>query len=104
MSRVQRLTLDNHTNDAGQPSGGSVTGLGISIHWQDGPLGENPENGAFVESVLHAAIQRIEYYQTTPLSCPENSYALTALGTAQAWLSRRTDARVARGVKGTHTP
>ncbi len=33
----------------------------IAIHWQDGIIGENGQNGAFVEDVLEAARQRIQF-------------------------------------------
>ncbi len=53
----------NNIDDRGRPAGGTVRGIGLSIDWQNGPLGRGAEriepNGAFVESVIFAALQRI---------------------------------------------
>ena len=102
----QHLTRE-HRNDAdGNPAGGSVSGTGINIEWQNGPLGRGEDriepNGAFVEGVIAAAIQRIAYYQATKFSCRENAIALTHLETALLWLNKRTAEREARQVEGTH--
>lgn len=90
------------------PAGGSVRGTGLSIDWQNGPLGlhgseERIEpNGAFVETVLAAVQQRIEYYNTAGFSCRENSLALTKIEEAIHWLNARTNRRVVQNVEGTH--
>jgi len=102
----QNLTCENNNNADGNPAGGSVSGTGISIEWQNGPLGRDAEriepNGAFVEGVIAAAIQRIAYYQASKFSCRENAIALTHLETALLWLNKRTAGREARAVEGTH--
>jgi hypothetical protein len=59
-------------------------------------------NGAFVEGVIAAAIDHIEYYQNTSFACRENALALTKLQEAQHWLQHRTASREARQVEGTH--
>lgn len=94
----------------GNPAGGYVRGTGLSIDWQNGPLGRgfdrHEPNGAFVETVIEAARQRIEYYQTGcngKFACRENALAITKLEEALHWLNHRTAAREARGVEGTHT-
>ena len=97
----------NHVSDEqGRPAGGVTTGRGIEIHWQDGPLsvdGERKEpNGAFVEGVIAAALDRIEYYNSTEFRCRENSLAITKLEEALHWLDHRTRDREERGVEGTH--
>lgn len=97
----------NHNSDtAGNPAGGETTGVGISIQWQDGPLGRDEEriapNGAFVEDVIAAAIDRLEYYQRSRFSCRENALAITKLQEALHWCHHRTEAREARAVEGTH--
>ena len=101
----QKVT-EFHRLDNGKPAGGETHGLGISIVWQDGPLGRGdertPPNGAFVEGVIAAAIGRLEFYQKNGFSCRENSIALTHLETALLWLGKRTGDREARGVEGTH--
>jgi hypothetical protein len=102
----QAITCLNHTNENGRPAGGSVTGIGLYINWQDGPLGRGDErvlpNGAFVETVIAAAIQRIEYYQTLQFKCRENALAITKLEEALHWIKARTNRREAQGTEGTH--
>ena len=57
-------TQPNDSDDDGNPAGGMVRGVGLFIQWQNGPLGRGDErrepNGAFVETVIAAAKQRIE--------------------------------------------
>lgn len=98
---------EQHENDAeGNPAGGYTSGVGISIHWQNGPLGRGADrkdpNGAFVEGVIQAAIGRIQYYQASKFASRENAIALTHLETALLWLGKRTADREERGVEGTH--
>ena len=104
----QPFEAKNYDDPAGNPAGGFVKGEGLSIHWQNGPLGRGPEraepNGAFVETVIAAAIQRIEYYNAGKFRCRENSLAITHLEEALHWLNHRTAAREARQVEGTHQP
>jgi hypothetical protein len=98
----------NRVDENGDPSGGSVDGVGLSITWQDGPLGRGAErkepNGAFVETVLAAALQRIEFYQSGKFKCRENALAITKIEEALLWLDKRTRDREARQVEGTHKP
>lgn len=103
---LAKFDAENWTDEVGNPAGGFVTGTGIAIAWQDGPLGRgidraNP-NGAFVETVIAAALQRIAYYQAGKFKCRENALAITKLEEALHWLNARTQAREARGVEGTH--
>ncbi|TDI97078.1 MAG: hypothetical protein E2O29_01810 [Deltaproteobacteria bacterium] len=80
------------------------------MNWQDGPLGRGTErqepNGAFVETVISAAKQRIEFYQKAndgKFKCPENAMAIIKLEEALHWLDHRTKEREERSVEGTHT-
>ena len=102
----QILETENRIDDSGNPAGGNVTGTGISINWQDGPLGRGnaraKPNGAFVEGVIEAARQRIAHYQDGRFACRENALALTKLEEALHWLNHRTANREERGVEGTH--
>lgn len=89
------------------PTGGHTSGRGISIDWQDGQLrnsegGDVAPNGAFVEGVIAAAIDRLEFFQVSKFRCRENALAITKLEEALHWLGHRTAAREARGVEGTH--
>lgn len=102
---------ENEVDGDGNPAGGYVQGTGIEIDWQDGALGrvgteerEGP-NGAFVEDVIDAARQRIQFYQEAAggrFKCRENAIALTKLDEALLWLDSRTARRVKQAVEGTH--
>lgn len=105
----QQFEAENHNDENGKPAGGFVEATGLRIDWQDGPLGRGEDrqepNGSFVETVIAAAKQRIEYYnENTEFRCRENSMAITKLDEALHWLEHRTKAREERGVEGTHTP
>lgn len=103
---LAKYESENRTDDDMNPTGGSVRGTGLVIDWQDGPLGrgENRKepNGAFVETVIDAARQRIEFYQASKFKCRENAIAITKLEEALLWLGRRTADRERRGVEGEH--
>lgn len=93
------------TDSLGNITGGKVTGVGLEISWQHGPLvaGETP-NGAFLEGVIAACILRLEAYQATTLNCRENALAITKLEEATHWLTARRADRKARGVYGGYNP
>lgn len=105
----QTITTNHQVDEHGNPSGGQTTGRGIQIDWQDGPLGRGDDrqepNGAFVEGVIAAAIDRIEFYNRASDSrfrCRQNSLAITKLEEALHWLDDRTREREERRVEGTH--
>lgn len=102
----QEISSSHRLDEDSNPAGGRSYGIGISIEWQDGPLGRGEDrktpNGAFVEGVIAAAIDRLEFYNAGPYRCRENSLAITKLEEALHWLDHRTVAREARGVEGTH--
>lgn len=107
---LDKFKAENTNDENGNPAGGYVRGNGLNITWQSGPLGRGDErlvpNGAFVETVIAAAIQRIEYYNTAAdgkFRCRENSIAITKLEEALLWLNKRTADREARQVEGTHS-
>jgi len=105
---MKQKIIETHDNDEnGNPAGGHTSGTGITIDWQNGPLGRGPDrkepNGAFVEGVIQAAIGRIKYYQDSKFACRENAIALTHLETALLWLGKRTADREEREVEGTHS-
>ena len=97
----------NLTDPVGNPTGGSASGVGILVEWQNGPLGRGADrkepNGAFVETVIDIARQRIQAYQDSQFKCRENAIAITKLEEALMWLNKRTADREAREVEGTHT-
>lgn len=105
----QHIETANLTDAEGRPAGGYVEGVGIRIDWQNGPLrqpngdlADGGPNGAFVETVIAAALQRIEHYQECQFRCRENALAITKLEEALHWLNARTARRVEQGVEGTH--
>lgn len=96
-----------HWSDAdGNPAGGCTHGTGFCISWQNGPLGRGDErkepNGAFVETIIMAAIGRLEYYQGSKFCCGENAEALLHLKSALACCQARTLRRENAATEGTH--
>lgn len=109
MNAIKDCEIHNVQDENGNPTGGMVQGTGMEILWQNGPLGREVDrkspNGAFVETVLAAAKQRIEFFQTASsgrFSCRENAIAITKIEEALMWLDKRTRDREARQVEGTH--
>lgn len=99
--------FSEHWNDADDnPAGGVSSGCGFTISWQNGPLGTGDDrkapNGAFVECVIEAVRDRIEYYQGSKFACEDNALALDALTLALTHLRARTIKREREGVEGTH--
>lgn len=97
----------SHFDDEhGRPAGGHTAGRGFSIEWQNGPLASDgvrkEPNGAFVEDIIAAAIDRIEYYQRSEFHGIHNAVALGHLYAAAEVLAERTRDRESRGVEGTH--
>lgn len=101
----QELRSNHFLDDEGHPEGGSTEATGLLISWQRGPLGRGPErsepNGCFVETVIEAAVDRIEFYQRTQFACDENAQALKDLRSALSHLRSRTERRENEGVEGT---
>jgi len=97
---------ENWTDPDKNPTGGAVHGVGLEIKWQEGPLGRGTErkepNGAFVETVIDACRQRIQFYQDSKFKCRENAIAITKLEEALMWLNKRTTDREKRQVEGEH--
>jgi hypothetical protein len=100
-------SLSEHYADMnGNPAGGYSDGKGFDIQWQNGPLAVNgvrlEPNGAFVEEVIWAVIDRIEFYQGSKFHGIHNAVALGHLKAALEVLNERTRDREDRGVEGTH--
>ena len=92
-------------SEDGVPEGGQTFGVGFAISWQRGPLGRGGErlepNGAFVEDVIAAAKDRLEFYQESRFASPYNAVALEHLRMALESLNQRTLDREKRDVEGT---
>ena len=104
---MEQAISSRHDLDAnGNPAGGITTATGIEIQWQNGPLGRGKDrkepNGAFVESVIQAALERLQFYQNGKFKCRENALAITKLEEALHWCNHRTKNREKREVEGTH--
>lgn len=117
-----RLLAVNALDDNENPTGGHVI-LGVetptgeipvlSIEWQNGPRGTgetNPDgspvlaapNGAFVEDVLWAALQRLEFFNQSKYRDRANSLAITKIEEALQALKNRQLERSYRNVEGKH--
>lgn len=106
---LDKFTATNTVDAEGNPTGGQVSGIGLLINWQNGPLGRETEtstraqpNGAFVETVIDAARQRIQFYQDGKFKNEKNEEALFHLTNALRCLNERTQEREARQVEGIH--
>ena len=110
----EQLVQSEFTVDrGGNPTGGHTTvdldmggGKGktaMSIDWQDGIIPpDGSQNGVFIEDVLEAARQRLQFFQQSKFRCRENAIALTHIETALAWLDFRTRGRLSQGVENTY--
>lgn len=101
----QEFKSEQFTDADGAPAGGQTFGPGFAIAWQNGPLGRGTErkepNGAFVETIIAAARDRLEFYQRGKFACKPNAEAIELLNAALEILDWRTKEREARGVEGT---
>jgi peptidyl-prolyl cis-trans isomerase B (cyclophilin B) len=75
----------------------------LSLQFQEGPIPSVGVNGVTLESVLAVSAHRLEGLQSGRFACEENQDALDHINKAIDALNRRTRARIARGVEGTHT-
>lgn len=96
------MHITNNLNEDGLPFGGSASAVGLHVDFQKGPLGENGHNGCFVEDLLIAAIERLEFYQASKFNCAANAKAIHHLRIGLKELEMRTAERKDRGVEGTH--
>lgn len=97
---------EHWVDEKGNPAGGISCGKGFTISWQNGPLGKGADrkepNGAFVETVIAAIIDRLNFYQNSEFQCQENANAIMGLLAALSNLNSRTLNREKRDVEGTH--
>lgn len=81
---------------------GMVPSFEQTVRFQNGPLKESGINGTTHEVLLSIIEDRLLGFQAGPYACEDNAEALSHIQAAQAVLKRRTEARLARGVEGTH--
>lgn len=74
-----------------------------TILFQNGPINEVGVNGVTHEALLAILCDRLRGFQAGPYASADNAEALAAMEQAQTALQRRTLARMARGIEGTHT-
>ena len=98
----QAVYLENGYTDDGALHSGSAHGCGFSIVWQNGPTGgtKDGRNGAFVEEVLAACVERLRAFQVTRFEHTANAEATRLIGEAIDVLHDRQNDRVERGVYG----
>lgn len=118
------INAANHLDENENPTGGFVTlhitkyGVvefpALIVNWQDGPRGPEtsdqkvgpdgllPPNGAFVEDVLWAALQRLEFFNEGKYRDRANSMAVTHIEQALQALKDRQLERTHRNVEGKH--
>lgn len=101
MNKSDDVKSQFKTDEDNNPTGGETTSTGLQINWQDGIIAGG-RNGAFVEDVITAAIQRLEFFNSTKFRCRENSLAITKLEEALHWLDHRTNSRQAQGVENSY--
>jgi len=70
--------------------------------FQNGPINEAGVNGITQEVLIAICIDRLACFQKGPFACEDNADALSLLLAAQNALHRRTRARLAKGIEGTH--
>ena len=75
----------------------------LVILFQNGPIAEAGVNGVTHEALLAILCDRMRGFQSGPYHSADNAEALACMEQAQTALQRRTKARMARGVEGTHT-
>ena len=113
-----KLHAENVLDENDNPTGGFVI-LGVEgfeqperpvlhVEWQSKPRKQEgtdellPPNGAFVEDVIWAALQRLEFFNEGKYRDRANSIAITHLEQALQALKDRQLERSYRGVEGEH--
>lgn len=100
--RYQITGLNVHDNPSRKPTLDDAYTQREVVLFQNGPIKEFGANGTTHEALLAIIIDRLRSFQAGPFSGRENAIALTHCEDALMWLQRRTRARIARGVEGTH--
>lgn len=114
----ENLVAENALDENDNPTGGCVVlhvdkrgdkeFPALIVNWQDGPRGQGEgqpladPNGAFVEDVLWAALQRLEFFNESKYRDRANSLAITHIEQALQALKDRQLERSHRNVEGKH--
>lgn len=103
-NHLYKITGFNSVTNASDPWVAAHGAPAVHSHvlFQNGPIGEVGTNGVTHEALLAIVIDRLQSFQDGPYTCEDNQEAMLHLDMALCALQRRTLARVARGVEGTH--
>ena len=98
-----RYVSNHFSNKEGFITGGNTYGPGFTIGWQNGPLLDDKgkiqqQNGAFVEDVISACMDRLRAFQNSKFRCCENQEAMEHLNKVLNALENRTNRRKKEGV------
>jgi hypothetical protein len=98
------ITVRDNAGAGGANHHYKITGttIEVDIEFQNGPVFEAGFNGITNEALLAILKHRMEGFQSGKFACIENQVALNHINSALETLKSRTNARVARGVEGTH--
>lgn len=99
---ITGFDTDRNPSKAG-PDGYTHRYSKLVLLFQNGPIAEAGVNGLTQEVLLAIVADRLRSFQAGPFACAENADALASVEEALAALLSRTEARMARGVEGTHT-
>lgn len=73
---------------------------GVTLFFQNGPIGVAGVNGITQEALLAIVADRLRHFQAGPFPCKDNDRALAHVEWALEHLHARTAERKARGVEG----
>lgn len=97
--RISGLDTETNASEDSPYLGGAKSAV---ILFQNGPIKEFGVNGVTQEALLAIVIDRLRSFQDGPFACDDNEHAMRNCQAALAYLQKRTKARIARGVEGTH--
>ena len=102
-AHAEMVRCANFVDSENRPAGGTATAVGLTVVFQDGPMGDGREhNGCFVEDLLIVAAERMRFYQAGQFAGAENAAALLKIESALDMLNARTMDRQKRKVEGKH--
>jgi hypothetical protein len=90
----------NHQYFVGIKEGETVTRGLCVLQFQKGGFQEAGVNGITHEALLAIVIDRLRCFQNGSFKCDENAKALAMAQHSLAWLKRRSEERIKRGVEG----
>ncbi len=101
-NHAYRITGCGQHPDGFTESGFPTQFVDCSISFQNGAIKECGVNGVTDQSLAACLIDRLRGFQAGQYACEDNAEALRHLEAYMECSKRRTRARIARGVEGTH--